>query len=106
MRLDLFLKKTHLLKRRELARELCDEGMVRVNGTPRKASHELKAGDELAFPLFNRQLKVRVLDIPKGSVPKADQWSYVEILEDRRILVDEAPPEDPLQPPRKPPTEH
>ena len=34
MRLDLFLKKTHLLKRREMARELCDEGMVRVNGAP------------------------------------------------------------------------
>ena len=38
VRLDLFLKKTHLVKRRELARELCEEGMVRVNGTPRKAS--------------------------------------------------------------------
>jgi ribosomal 50S subunit-recycling heat shock protein len=48
VRLDLFLKKTHLVKRRELARELCDEGMVRVNGTPRKPSHEVRLGDE--FP--------------------------------------------------------
>lgn len=106
MRLDLFLKKTHLVKRRELARELCEEGMVRVNNVPRKASHEVKAGDELSFPLYNRALRVKVLDLPGNSVPKADQWSYVEILEERRILVDEMPAEDPLAPKRKPPTEH
>ncbi len=89
MRLDAFLKKTHLLKRRELARELCDEGMVRVNGTPRKASTEIKAGDELQFPIYNRLLTVRVLGVPQGNVAKADQWSYLEILEDKRLLLDE-----------------
>lgn len=106
MRLDLFLKKSHLLKRRELARELCDEGVVRVNGVPRKASFELKVGDELMFPIYNRMLRVRVLDIPTGSVPKASQWSMVEILEEKRILVDFGPGEDPTLPKPKTPTEH
>ena len=59
MRLDLFLKKTHLVKRRELSRELCEEGMVRVNGVPRKPSHEVKLGDELLFPLYNRIIRAR-----------------------------------------------
>lgn len=89
MRLDAFLKKTHLVKRRELARELCEEGMVRINGIPRKASVEVKAGDELQFPLFNRLLKVRVLGVPQGNVPKAEQWSYLEVLEEKKLLVDE-----------------
>jgi len=106
MRLDLFLKKSHLLKRRELARELCDEGVVRVNGVPRKASFEVKAEDELIFPVYNRILRVKILDVPPGQVAKADQWSMVEILEEKRVLQDEAPGEDPMAPRHKPPTEH
>lgn len=89
MRLDAFLKKTHLLKRRELARELCEEGMVRINGVPRKASVEIKAGDEVQFPLYNRILKVRVLEVPQGNVSKSDQWSYFEVLEEKKLLMDE-----------------
>jgi len=106
VRLDLFLKKAHLLKRRELARELCEEGAVRVNGVPRKASYDLKIGDELNFPIYNRLLKVRVLDLPAGSVPKANQWSLVEVLEDKRLPVDFGPGEDPTLPRPKTPTEH
>lgn len=107
MRLDLFLKTTHLLKRRELARELCEEGMVRVNGVPRKASHEVKAGDLLDFPVFHRLLKVRVLGLPEGgSVPKSEQWSYVEILEEKRVGFDDGPTEDPTIPKPKAPSEH
>ena len=106
MRLDLFLKKSHLLKRRELARELCDEGVVRVNGVPRKASFEVKPEDELIFPVYNRILRVRILDVPQGQVLKADQWSMVEILEEKRVLQDESTGEDPMAPRHKPPTEH
>lgn len=106
MRLDLFLKKTHLVKRREWARELCDEGMVRVNGSPRKGSQDLKPGDEIAFPLFNRALRVRVLAIPAGNIPKGEQWSYVEVLEDKRIALSDNLLEDPTAPRVKAPREH
>lgn len=106
MRLDLFLKKTHLLKRREMARELCDEGMVRVNDIPRKASFEVKAGDHLDFPVFNRLLKVRILGIPETSVAKSDQWSFVEVLEEKRMPFDEGPLEDPTIPRPKRPSDH
>jgi ribosomal 50S subunit-recycling heat shock protein len=106
VRLDLFLKKTHLLKRREMARELCDEGLVRVNDIPRKASFEVKAGDRLDFPVFNRLLKVRILGIPESTVSKADQWSFVEVLEDRRMPFDDASFEDPTAPRPKRPSDH
>ena len=106
MRLDLFLKKTHLLKRRELARELCDEGMVRINGAPKKAAAEVQVGDELLFPVFNRLLRVKVLAIPEGNVAKADQWSFVEILEEKRLDFDDGSGEDPFAPRPKPPTFH
>lgn len=106
MRLDLFLKKSRLLKRRELAKELCDEGVVRVNGTPRKASFEVNIGDELQFPIYARLLRVRILDLPSLQLSKADQWSLVEILEDKRIPVDDGMGEDPTAPRHKRPTEH
>ncbi|WP_243287045.1 RNA-binding S4 domain-containing protein [Geothrix terrae] len=107
MRLDAFLKKSLLIKRRELANQLCDEGMVRVNQVPRKASHEVKVQDELEFPLYNRVLKVRVLSLPEGNVKKADQWSLFEVLEDKRLPLDLGyGDEDPFAPPSKPPRSH
>jgi ribosomal 50S subunit-recycling heat shock protein len=108
LRLDAFLKKSLLIKRRELANQLCDEGMVRVNGVPRKASQDVKAQDELEFPLYNRVLKVRVLALPEvGNVKKADQWSLFEVLEDKRIPLDMGySDEDPFAPPPKVPRNH
>lgn len=106
MRLDLFLKKTHLVKRRELAREICEEGMVRVNGIPRKASHDVRQGDELLFPLYNRIIRLRVLNLPETSIPRGDQWSFIEILEEKRVSMDEPLVADPLAPKPKTPTNH
>ena len=106
VRLDLFLKKTHLVKRRELARELCDEGMVRVNGTPRKASHDVRLGDELLFPLYNRLIRARVLNLPDNAIGKGDQWSFIEVLEEKRVSVETEMAVDPLMPRPKSPTNH
>lgn len=107
MRLDAFLRKSLLIKRRELANQLCDEGMVRVNDVPRKASHDLKTQDVLEFPLYNRVLKVRVLELPEGNVKRADQWSLFEVLEDKRLPLDLGyGNDDPFAPPPKPPRNH
>jgi len=107
VRLDAFLKKSLLIKRRELAHQLCEEGMVRVNGVPRKASQDVKPLDLLEFPIYNRTLKVRVLALPEGNVRKADQWSLFEVLEDRRLPMDlDYGDEDPFAPPHKAPRNH
>jgi ribosomal 50S subunit-recycling heat shock protein len=106
VRLDLFLKKTHLVKRRELARELCEEGMVRVDGTPRKASFEVKAGNELEFPLYNRIIRAKVLNLPEGNVPRGDQWTYIEVLEEKWAPMDDVQGLDPLAKRPKSPTFH
>jgi len=106
MRLDLFLKTTYLVRRRELAKELCDEGYVRINGVPRKASAEISVGDELDFPIYNRLLKVKVLDIPKGNLPKGSQWSFIEIMEEKRFPVDDGFGESVSRRQSKPTTYH
>jgi ribosomal 50S subunit-recycling heat shock protein len=49
MRLDKFLKVSRMIKRRTLAKEVCDGGRVTINEKVAKASSEVKAGDVLAI---------------------------------------------------------
>ena len=63
MRLDKFLKVSRLIKRRTVANEACDAGRVMVNGTPAKASVNVKVGDEIEILFGQKSVKVRVLDL-------------------------------------------
>jgi ribosomal 50S subunit-recycling heat shock protein len=58
------LKSSRLVKRRTLAKELCDEGAVLVNGRPSRAGRELAPGDEVTLNLRNRVLSVAVAEPP------------------------------------------
>ena len=61
MRLDKYLKVSRLIKRRTVANEACDRGLVQVNGRPVRASYEVKAGDRIALQLGARAVTVEVL---------------------------------------------
>ena len=63
MRLDKFLKVSRLIKRRTVANEACDGGMVRVNGRTVKASYEVKVGDVIEMQFGARTVKVEVLSV-------------------------------------------
>jgi ribosomal 50S subunit-recycling heat shock protein len=52
------------VKRRALAKELCEEGAVLVNGRPSRAGRELAPGDEVTLNLRNRLLSVAVAELP------------------------------------------
>lgn len=56
MRLDLFLKETRLIKRRTIAKELCDAGKVSVNNKISKPSAEVKEGDVITLKLGLRPI--------------------------------------------------
>lgn len=71
MRLDKFLKVSRLIKRRTIANEACDNGRIRVNGRPVKASYDVKVGDCLEISLGARTLAVEVLQVAE-SVRKDD----------------------------------
>ncbi len=49
MRLDLFLKTGKLIKRRAIAREMCENGRVLVNGIGAKPAKEVKQGDRITL---------------------------------------------------------
>jgi len=71
MRLDKFLKVSRLIKRRTVAKEVCDGGKVKINGRVAKAGSEVKVGDKLEITFGQKQLSAEVLDI-KETV-KADE---------------------------------
>ena len=48
MRLDKYLKVSRLIKRRTVANEACDNGLVTVNGKPARASYDVKVGDQIS----------------------------------------------------------
>lgn len=85
MRLDKFLQLTGLVKRRTLAKALCGAGRIFVNGKVAKPAMEVKVGDIIEGTVSWEQWRVRVLQIPKGSVPAQRRSEFVEVLERRRV---------------------
>ena len=79
MRIDKFLKVSRILKRREVAKELCLEGDVLLNGKVAKPGLELKTGDEIQITFGNNVLKVRVVSMPE-TVRKDDAQDMYEVI--------------------------
>ena len=65
LRIDLFLKMSRLIKRRSLAKEICDAGCVQINGRVAKAGASVQVDDVLTMDVRDRLLRVRVLRIPQ-----------------------------------------
>lgn len=71
MRLDKYLKVSRLIKRRTVANEACDSGLISVNGRPARASYEVKVGDQIALRLGAREVTVEVLSVQE-TIRQAD----------------------------------
>ena len=79
MRLDKYLKVSRLIKRRTVANEACDNGLVTVNGKPARASYDVKVGDQISLRFGQRIVTVEVLDVQE-TVRQADAGTlYREI---------------------------
>ena len=78
MRLDLVLKQSRLIKRRTIAKELCDAGKISINGKVSKPSSEVNDGDILRLKLGDKLLKAKITYIQQGKkmIP-----TFVEIKE-------------------------
>lgn len=79
MRLDKYLKVSRLIKRRTVANEACDGGRVTINGTPAKASREVKPGDVIEIRFGARTTRVEVLSISENATKADAPAMYREI---------------------------
>lgn len=84
MRLDLFLKSSRLCPRRTVAQELCDAGLILLNGRTAKSAHSVKTGDEITIRRRDRETTVRILIAPVTSnVSRRDASQLVEVVSEK-----------------------
>lgn len=81
MRLDKFLKVSRVIKRRTLAKEVCDAGRVQLNGRIAKAGSEVKETDTLEINFGRRLLTIRILLI-KQTVRAHEAKEMYEVIAD------------------------
>ena len=63
MRLDKYLKVSRIIKRRTLAKEAVDKGLVLINGKKAKASSPVKNGDVLTVNYKDKNEEFEILEI-------------------------------------------
>lgn len=85
MRLDKFLKVSRIIKRRTLAKEVCDSGRVSVNGRPAKPGAEISPGDKLELDFGTKRVIVEVLETP-NTVRAEQAKDLYRVLEETRVL--------------------
>ncbi|MCM3655043.1 RNA-binding S4 domain-containing protein [Metabacillus litoralis] len=84
MRLDKFLKVSRIIKRRTLAKEIADQGRISINGTPGKASSQVKVGDELLIRFGQKLVTVEIADL-KETTRKEEATDLYRIVKEERI---------------------
>lgn len=89
VRLDYFLKVSRLVKRRPLAKEMCDKKLVHVNDQVAKAGKIIEAGDTIFIKLPQRTVKVRVEQVPERAVSKHGAATLYTMLEEKREKEDD-----------------
>jgi len=80
MRLDLFLSRVGIIKRRTIAKEMADNGLIKVNSSRSKPSAIVKSGDIVQIG-GNRPTSIEILNIPTGSVKKETRPDYFKTLD-------------------------
>ncbi|MBO8137018.1 MAG: RNA-binding S4 domain-containing protein [Desulfotomaculum sp.] len=88
MRLDKFLKVSRIIKRRPVAKEVCESGKVKLNNRVAKAGSSVKPGDVLEIEMGRKTLKIKILTV-KETVPAREAVTLYEVLEEVNY-----PPED------------
>ena len=78
LRLDLFLKRSRLVKRRSLASLLCDNGYVLLNQKPSPPGKAVKPGDHIEVRYARHLVRIEVLSIPKDSGKNQECYTLLE----------------------------
>lgn len=84
MRLDKFLKVSRLIKRRTLAKEVADQGRIKINGMVAKASSDVKVGDELTVQ-FGRKIVTAKIEKIVETTKKDEASNMYTIIKEENI---------------------
>ena len=76
MRVDKFLKNSRIIKRRQVAKEACENDRVKINDKVAKAGSEVEEGDIIEITFGKSVLKVRVLNLIEGAKKSTAEEMY------------------------------
>lgn len=77
LRIDLFLKRSSLVKRRSLAGTLCNNGYVLLNGRQAAPGKSVREGDRIEITYARKKVLVEVTGIPDRSGKKGEYYSVI-----------------------------
>lgn len=85
MRVDKLLNKLCLVKTRSIAKKACDKNLVKINGKRAKASAIINDSDIIEYELYGYFNKLKITEVPKGNVSKANAPKYYVMLERKKL---------------------
>lgn len=85
MRLDKYLKVSRIIKRRTVAKEVCENGRVTINSKVAKPSTDVKENDIIEIQFASRTLKAKIINIVEHVKKEQakDMYIIIEGEEDR-----------------------
>ncbi len=87
MRMDLFLTRCCLTRRRSEAKRACENGIVMLDGRRAKPGHAVGPGKRVSISFLDRYLELEILKLPTGNVSRADARSYYQVFRDEAFEV-------------------
>lgn len=88
MRLDKYLKVSRLIKRRSVAKEIADQGRIKINNRQAKSSSKVAVGDELEIQFGNKLVRVQVDDL-RDTTKKEEAKGMFTLLEEEYLGSDD-----------------
>lgn len=81
MRVDKFLSSVNIVKRRQIAQDMCENGVVSINGNVAKSSKEVRVGDKISLCFLEYTKHYEVLALPTTkTIPKSKSGEYFRVI--------------------------
>ncbi len=81
MRIDKFLNCVNITKRRAIASDMLQNGVVSINSVVVKKAKDIKIGDKITIKYLEYEKNYEVLHIPvTKSTPKSNQELYIRLI--------------------------
>ena len=82
MRLDVYLKKCRLTRRRSEGKQACENGIVAVDGQVAKAGRPVHPGQRVEIGFTDRLVEIEILSLPEGNVRKNSAEGHYRMIRD------------------------
>lgn len=86
MRIDKYLKVSRLIKRRTVAKDICEGEKIQLNGRIAKPSADVKPGDKITIEIGSHILEVQVVSTPNSIKANEAHLLYDVIRDEKRII--------------------